>query len=109
MSSERVDLAADLAGLANVQLKVLAPRPVDVGLELLVADLMKRARELRDVSRGEVVGALLRAAARDPSALPELVLSYRKAKVHELLLDEKRQSGRRTLPPRTPGRPKRRS
>jgi hypothetical protein len=109
MTSERVDLAADLATLKNVQLKVLAPRPVDVGLELLVADLMKRARELKDVSRGEVVGALVLAAARDYSALAELVVSYRRAKVHELLPDEKRQSGTRMLPPRTPGRPKRRS
>lgn len=108
MATERVDLAADLAKLDHVQLKVLAPRPVEVGLELLLTDLMQRVRQLKEVTRGELVGALVLGAVRDPAALPQLVAAYRDAKVHELFPGERRRAGRRTLPPRIPGRPRRR-
>jgi hypothetical protein len=106
---ERVNLAADLGSLDNVQVKVLAPRPVEVGLELLLGDLMGRVRALKEVTRGELVGALVLGAVRDPAALPELVSAYRDAKVHELFPGETRQAGTRTLPPRVPGRPRRRA
>lgn len=106
--AERVNLADDLASLDNVQVKVLAPRPVEVGLELLLGDLMGRVRPLKEVTRGELVGALVLGAMRDPAGLPELVSSYRTAKVHELFPGETRRSGTRTLPPRVPGRPRRR-
>jgi hypothetical protein len=106
--AERVDLAADLASLDDVQVKVLAPRPVEVGLELLLGDLMSRVRTLKEVTRGELVGALVLGAVRKPAALPDLVAAYRTAKVHELLPGEKRRTGTRTLPPRLPGRPRRR-
>lgn len=108
MSSQRVNLAAELATLPDVQVKVLAPRPVEVGLEQLVADVMERARELREVTRGEVVGALLLGAGRDAFDLVDLVVAYRRAKVYELLPGETRTAGRTTLPPRRPGRPRRR-
>lgn len=108
MATERVNLAADLATLDDVQLKVLAPRPVEVGLELLLTDLMQRVRQLKEVTRGELVGALVLGAVRDSAALPELVAAYRDAKVYELFADERRRAGRRTLPPRIPGRPRRR-
>lgn len=106
--AERINLAADLASLDDVQVKVLAPRPVEVGLELLLSDLMGRVRALNEVTRGELVGALVLSAVRDPSALPELVHTYRAAKVHELFPGETRRSGTRALPPRTRGRPRRR-
>jgi hypothetical protein len=106
--AERVNLAADLASLDDVQVKVLAPRPVEVGLELLLGDLMGRVRALKEVTRGELVGALVLGAVRDAAALPELVSAYRTAKVHELFPGETRQTGTRTLPPRLPGRPRRR-
>ena len=109
MGSERVNLADEVATLPDVQLKVMAPRPVDVGLEQLVSDVMERARELREVTRGEIVGALLLGAARDASQLVDLVVAYRRARIHEVLPRELRTSGRVTLPPRRLGRPSRRS
>jgi hypothetical protein len=105
--AKRVDLAADLASLDEVQVKVLAPRPVELGLELLLGDLMGRMRTLKEVTRGELVGALVLKAVREPAELPDLVVAYRTAKVHEVFLGEKRQEGTRTLPPRLRGRPRR--
>lgn len=108
MPAERVNLAANLTTLGDVQLKVLVPRPVEAGLELLLNDLMERVREFGGVTRGELVGALVLNAVRDPLALPPLVAAYRGAKVHELLLGEHRTAGTRSLPPRRRGRPRRR-
>jgi hypothetical protein len=108
MAAEQVDLGADLATLDDVQLKLLAPRPVEVGLELLLTDLMQRVRLLKEVTRGELVGALVLGAVRDPGALPELVAAYRDAKVHEFFPGERRRAGTRALPPRVLGRPRRR-
>jgi hypothetical protein len=75
---------------------------------LLLTDLMQRVRQLKEVTRGELVGALVLGAIRDPDALPELVAAYRDAKVHECFPDEGRRIGRRALPPRVLGRPRRR-
>ncbi len=106
--NEVVDLAADLSTLELVQVKVGLPRPVEMGLEQLVLDLMARARELGDVSRGELVGALLLPAVRLPDELPQLVEKFRNAKVHEALPSAPATSGTIGIPPRPLGRPARR-
>jgi hypothetical protein len=107
-AEEVVDLAADLSTLELVQVKVGLPRPVEMGLEQLVIDLMSRARELGDVSRGELVGALLLPAVRQPERLPRLVEEFRNAKVHEALPNAQATSGTIGIPPRALGRPARR-
>src|SRR4051794_38093147 len=102
-----VNLAADLSSLEDVQLKVWVPRPTELALEDLVLDVMKRARELGDVSRGEVVSALI-LEARSRTDIHALVQRYRKAKVHEIWPGDGRSEGRKVLPARKLGRPTRR-
>jgi hypothetical protein len=94
--------------LELVQVKVGLPRPVEMGLEQLVVDLMAGARELGDVTRGEVVGALLLPAVREPAQLLHLVQSFRNAKVHEALPNVTEMAGTMDIPPRARGRPARR-
>jgi hypothetical protein len=106
--SEPVGLNAELGTLELVQVKVRLPRPVEMGLEQLVRDLMARARELGDVTRGELVGALLLPVVRDPSELRQLITRYRNAKVHEALPNVTVTSGTIDVPPRLGGRPSRR-
>jgi hypothetical protein len=106
--NEVVDLAAELATLELVQVKVGLPRPVEMGLEQLVVDLMARAHELGDVTRGELLGALLLPTVREPADLPRLVETFRNAKVHEALPHVTATEGTIDVPPRAPGRPARR-
>jgi hypothetical protein len=78
------------------------PRPVEMRLELLVEGLMKRARDLGQVTRGDVVGTLLLTREADDELVTDLG-RYRDAVVGDAL------PGRRqiTLPPRRRGRPPR--
>jgi hypothetical protein len=101
--TDHVSSAVPLAELELVPTKLHMPRPVEMRLEEMVSDLMKRARDLGDVNRGELVGSLLLASAVDET-LAEAVRGYRRATVADAL------PGRRkiTLPPRQRGRPSRR-
>ena len=72
-------------------------------LEEMVRDLMKRARDLGAVSRGELIGGLLLSSDVD-DALAEAVRAYRKATVGDVLPGRERI----TLPARRRGRPLRR-
>ena len=89
-----------LATLPLVPTKVHLPRPVEMRLEELTADLMERARDLGQVTRGEVVGTLLLARDADEAFVDEL-RRYRDASVGDVLRGRRRVS----LPPRRRGRP----
>jgi hypothetical protein len=89
-----------LATLPLVPTKVHLPRPVEMRLEELVADLMERARDLGQVTRGEVVGTLLLTRVADDALVAEL-RRYRDASVGDALPGRPRV----TLPPRRRGRP----
>jgi hypothetical protein len=105
---EAVDLAGSLSSLELVPVKLAMPRPVELGLEQLVIDLMTRARRLGKVNRGELVGALLLRALERPEDLPGAVEVFRDAKVHEVLLTKPGMTGLMRLPRRLRGRPTRR-
>lgn len=107
MTNSQADLGALLRSLDSVQLKVYVPRPVEIGLEDLVVDVMRQAPELGDVSRGDLVGALVQRAIETRDDLSGLVERYRNAKIHELLPSERRKRGPFDPPARARGRPAR--
>lgn len=96
-----------LAQLPLVDTKVQISRPVEVALESLVTTLMQRARELGQISRGEVVGALVVAAQRDLGTTERQLRLYRVAVVGDALAVGD-GSDEVVLPPRLRGRPVRR-
>lgn len=108
-AGETVDLGAPLVSLDLVPVKVGLPRPAELALEQLVVDLMARARELGKVSRGELVGALLLRALERRDDLPRDLQEFRRAEVHEILLNKPGTSGLMEIPPRMRGRPRRRA
>jgi len=60
------------APASNSAAHVHVPRPVEMRLEAFVADLMDRARDLGQVTRGEVVGTLLLAREVDDNLVATL-------------------------------------
>jgi hypothetical protein len=85
-------------------MKVHVSRPVEMRLEAMVSDLMRRAKDLGDVTRGEVVGTLLLSRAADDDLVNDL-RSYREATAGEALPG----ANQIALPPRRRGRPRRRT
>ena len=100
-----VELSDYVRDLATYQMRCLVPPPVAVRVDQLVADLMRRVRDLGDVSHGELVAALIQTAA--PDDLDAKVLAYRNARVHEALLDASATTGLHPIPAKKLGRPKR--
>jgi hypothetical protein len=100
----RISPSKPLAELELVPTKVHMPRPVELRLESMVADLMKRARDLGAVTRGELVGTLLLAREVDDDLIGDL-RSYRGATAGDALPGQRQI----TLPPRQRGRPRRRA
>jgi hypothetical protein len=92
--------ATPLAALPLVPTKVHLPRPVEMRLEGLVSQLMEQARDLGQVSRGDVVGALLLAREGDAELVADL-RRYRGASAGDALPGR----GQLRLPPRRRGRP----
>lgn len=89
-----------LADLPLVPTKVQLPRPVEMRLEEFVGDLMEQARDLGQVTRGEVVGTLLLARQVDDALVADL-RRYRDASAGDALPGRKRIA----LRPRRRGRP----
>jgi hypothetical protein len=79
---------------------------VVVRLDQLLHVLLDKARELGDVTHGELVAALIHTAPTDVADLSTRVTTYRWAKVHSTLLDAKRRTGSYRMPPRKIGRPR---
>jgi hypothetical protein len=98
----QIPAATKLADLPLVPTKVHVPRPVEMRLEAMTADLMKRARDLGEVTRGEIVGALLLSHKADASLVDDL-RSYRDATAGQAVPGRKRI----TMPVRRRGRPSR--
>lgn len=96
----RIPAATPLATLPLVPTKVHLPRPVEMRLEEMVAALMERARDLGQVSRGEVVGSLLLTRQPDDQLVADL-RRYRDAFARDALPGH----AHITLPPRRRGRP----
>jgi hypothetical protein len=101
--ARRIPASTPLAELDPVPTKVHLPRPVEMRLESMVAGLMRRARDLGQVTRGEVVGSLLLTRVVDDDLVADL-RSYRDATAGRALPGRKQI----TLSPRPRGRPRRR-
>ncbi len=99
-----VDPDATLRECTKVQSSVYWPEPIDHRLSQLV-DLAKRAGE--QLSRADLLGALVREAPADGEELGALVRAYRRSRVGELVLQphgdgvivlDERRPGRRRAP-----------
>jgi hypothetical protein len=106
-SADTVELPAStlLSDLDLVPTKVLVSQPIEMRLEAMVVDLMRRARDLGEITRGEVVGTLLLGGHVDDSLVREL-RNYRDTATAG---DAVPGSKTIALPPRRRGRPSRRS
>lgn len=99
----RIPASRLLADLPLVPTKIHVTRPVEMRLEAMVVDLMRRARDLGEITRGEVVGTLLLARDVDNDLVGEL-RRYRDAATAG---DAVPGSKTITMPPRRRGRPSR--
>lgn len=68
----RIPASRLLADLPLVPTKVHVTQPVEMRLESMVVELMRRARDLGEITRGEVVGTLLLAREVDEELVAEL-------------------------------------
>jgi hypothetical protein len=102
---EHVELSAHLRSLEKAQMKPRVPPPIIVRVDQLVRLLMERVRALGDVSRDELIAALIHTTEPQTDDLLRRVLAYREADVHHTLLDTKKTRGIYTMPPREQGRP----
>jgi hypothetical protein len=102
--SRRIPASRLLAELPLVATKVHVSQPVEMRLEAMVVDLMKRARDLGEITRGEVVGTLLLARDVDDSLVSEL----RRYRDGVTAGDAVPGRNSISLPPRRRGRPRRR-
>src|SRR5437667_334832 len=64
----RIPSSRLLSDLELVPTKVHVSQPIEMRLEAMVVDLMRRARDLGEITRGEVVGTLV--LGRDVVAFP---------------------------------------
>jgi hypothetical protein len=100
----RIPASRLLADMPLVPTKVHISQPVEMRLESMVVDLMRRARDLGEVTRGEVVGTLLLGRFVDDDLVAELRRYRDGATAGDAM------PGRKTitLPLRQRGRPSRR-
>jgi hypothetical protein len=103
-AAPRIPASTVLATLELVPAKIHLPRPVEMRLESMIASLMERARDLGEVTRGEVVGSLLLSRTADDDLVDDLRF-YRRATAGDALPGQDEIA----LPPRRRGRPRRRS
>jgi hypothetical protein len=103
--TRRIPATRLLSDLELVPTKVYVSQPIEIRLEAMVGDLMRRARDLGEITRGEVVGTLLLARDVDDALVTEL-RRYRDAATAG---DAVPGRNRIALPPRRRGRPSRRS
>jgi hypothetical protein len=100
----RIPASKLLANLPLVATKVHVSEPVEMRLESLVGDLMKRARDLGLITRGEVVGTLLLSRTADDTLVDQLRYYRDGATAGDAVPGRKMI----TPPPRQRGRPRRR-
>ena len=101
----RIPASRLLSDLELVPSKVHVSQPIEMRLEKVVVDLMKRARDLGEITRGEVVGTLVLGRDVDDALVVELRRYRESATAGDAV------PGRKTipLPPRRRGRPSRRA
>jgi hypothetical protein len=99
----RVPTSRLLSTLDLVPTKVHVSQPIEMRLEAMVVDLMRWARDLGEVTRGELVGTLVLGRNVDEALIAEL-RRYRNAATVGDAVDGGRTV---TLPARTRGRPHR--
>ena len=101
----RIPASRLLSDLELVASKIHVSQPVEMRLEAMVVDLMRRARDLGDITRGELIGTLVLGCEVDDALVAEL-RSYRESATAGDAVP-----GRKTiaLPPRRRGRPSRRA
>jgi hypothetical protein len=68
----RIPASRLLRQLDLVPLKVQVSQPIEIRLEAMVIDLMRRAADLGEVTRGEVVGVLVLNRDVDETLVAEL-------------------------------------
>lgn len=102
--SRRIPASTLLADLELVPTKVLVSQPIEMRLEGTVLELMRRARDLGEISRGEVVGTLVLAHDVDEA----LVAHLRRYRDAATAGDAVPGSTMITLRTRPRGRPRRR-
>jgi hypothetical protein len=102
--TRRIPASRLLRQLDLVPVKVNVSQPVEIRLEAMVIDLMRRAADLGQVTRGEVVGTLVLNRDVDDALVDELRRYRDGATAGDAV------PGPRTvaLPPRPRGRPSRR-
>jgi hypothetical protein len=100
----RIPASRLLCELELVPTKVHVSQPVEMRLEAMVVDVMRRARDLGEVTRGEIVGTLV--LNRDVDAV--LVEQLRHYRARATAGDAVPGTSTITLPPRQQGRPVRR-
>jgi hypothetical protein len=99
----RIPASRLLSDLELVPTKVHVSQPIEMRLEAMVVDLMRRARDLGEITRGEVVGTLLLARDVDDALVTELRRYRDAATAGDAVPGGKTIS----LPPRRRGRPSR--
>jgi hypothetical protein len=102
--SRRIPSSLLLSELELVSTKVQISQPIEMRLEQMVLETMRRARDLGDVTRGEIVGAMILNRTVDD----ELVAEVRRYRDRATVGDAVGGPETLTLPQRTRGRPKRR-
>lgn len=100
----RISATTLLSDLDLVPTKVLVSQPIEMRLEAMVVDLMRRARDLGEIRRGEVVGTLLLGRHVDEALVRELRRYRASATAGDAVPGRKSIA----LPPRRRGRPSRR-
>lgn len=68
----RIPTSRLLSTLDPVPVKVQVSQPIEMRLEAMVVELMERARDLGDVTRGELVGTLIINRDVDDALVSEL-------------------------------------
>jgi hypothetical protein len=99
----RIPASRLLSDLELVPTKVHITQPIEMRLESMVVELMRRARDLGEVTRGEVVGTLV--LGRDVDEV--LVKELRRYRAAVTVGDAVPGGSTITLPPRRRGRPSR--
>ncbi len=99
----RIPSSRLLSDLELVPTKVHVSQPIEMRLEAMIVDLMRRARDLGEITRGEVVGTLVLGRDVDDALVAEL-RRYRDAATVGDAVDGQKTV---TLPARARGRPRR--
>lgn len=100
----RIPASRLLSDLELVPSKVHLSQPIEMRLESMVVDLMRCARDLGEITRGEVVGMLVLGRDVDDALVAELRRYRESATAGDAVPGPKTI----TLPPRQRGRPRRR-